>query len=133
MTRTVRMNSKDNHTVYVALHRQVRRSLPIPELCQNCEKVPPFELACVTLIYDTDPANWQWLCRSCHTKLDYTNGDRVHRTTIPPDRKCSTCNSKTTTMRKTGAARWYVLGKDGNRFQCHICYMKVHRSQGHLK
>lgn len=55
---------------YIALHRWVRRHLPKPTLCQMCEKVPPYDLANITGVYNRDFSNWQYICRRCHMLSD---------------------------------------------------------------
>lgn len=53
-----------------ALHAWVRRHLPMPELCQMCNLVPPYDLANITGIYNRDFSNWKYLCRHCHMTSD---------------------------------------------------------------
>jgi hypothetical protein len=58
---------------YGAIHYWIRRYLPPQKLCQMCNKVPPFDVACVTFIYNRDFKNWLRLCRSCHIRYDILN------------------------------------------------------------
>ena len=51
------------------LHKWIHRRLPKPDLCQNCKKKPPIDLANKG-IYNRELKNWWWLCRSCHMELD---------------------------------------------------------------
>lgn len=55
---------------YDGLHAWIRRNLPPQKICQICFIKPPFDVACVTLIYNRDFKNWLRLCRSCHKKYD---------------------------------------------------------------
>lgn len=65
-----RINTKQK-VGYKRLHVRIRNKLPKPEYCQMCNKVPPYDVACVTNIYEDDLINWSWYCRSCHKKYDY--------------------------------------------------------------
>lgn len=71
------------------LHRQIKQYFPKSDLCQKCNKVPPFELVCIR-DYNGDlnklTENWAWMCHSCHTKYDYDNGIRK------PSRQCAKDN-----------------------------------------
>ena len=62
-------NWKGNNVGYNALHRFVERRLRKPKFCQNCKKVPPYDLANKG-IYNRELKNWWWLCRHCHMKID---------------------------------------------------------------
>ena len=53
-----------------ALHAYVRRHFPIPELCMMCGKVPPYDLANITDIYNREKKNWAYFCRKCHQIFD---------------------------------------------------------------
>ena len=52
-----------------ALHIYVKVRLKKPELCQDCGKVEPYDLANKG-IYDRNLDNWEWLCRRCHMIKD---------------------------------------------------------------
>ena len=58
----------------VQLHRWVRNNLPEPELCQMCNKKPPYDLANITGKYTRDLTNWAYYCRKCHMVSD----DRIY-------------------------------------------------------
>jgi hypothetical protein len=60
-----------------ALHIWVRKRLPIPKLCQICNKTPPYDLANITGIYNRELQNWKYLCRKCHMESD-GRLDRIH-------------------------------------------------------
>jgi len=60
---------KGNDVGYIALHEWVKNHLPKPNLCQECDKVPPYDLANKG-IYDRNLDNWEWLCRKCHMDKD---------------------------------------------------------------
>lgn len=52
------------------LHAWVRKRIPKPEICPDCNMRPPYDLANMTGIYNRDLENWKYLCRSCHIKSD---------------------------------------------------------------
>lgn len=53
-----------------AVHQWIKRRLPKPDKCQKCGLIPPYDLACVTGIYNRDFKNWQYWCRKCHMTDD---------------------------------------------------------------
>lgn len=53
-----------------ALHNWVRRNFKMPDLCQLCNKVKPYDLANITGTYGRDITNWAWYCRRCHMVSD---------------------------------------------------------------
>ncbi len=55
---------------YGGIHSYIKWHLPKPELCQMCNKVPPYDRANISGKYLRDPSDWQWLCRSCHMISD---------------------------------------------------------------
>lgn len=55
---------------YKPLHQWIRNNLPISKLCQYCKKVPPYDAANITGIYNRDFKNWKYLCRLCHMESD---------------------------------------------------------------
>lgn len=55
---------------YTGVHHWVQRHLPKPELCQICNKVPPYDLANISNRYLRDINDYQWLCRKCHMLSD---------------------------------------------------------------
>lgn len=64
------LNTKEK-VGYSRLHVRIRNKLPKPQFCQMCLKIPPYDVACITNIYEEDLINWAWYCRSCHKKYDY--------------------------------------------------------------
>src|SRR5919202_1879085 len=67
----------DNIKSKLHIHKRVKKCFPKPKQCQNpdCRKeTSKLDLVCVTGIYHVELSNWQYLCRSCHMKLDYSNG-----------------------------------------------------------
>lgn len=57
------------------LHSWVRSRLSKSELCNECKKVPPRDLANISNSYNSktytrDLHNWEWLCRKCHLRKD---------------------------------------------------------------
>ena len=53
-----------------SLHQWVRSRLVKPLFCQNCKKVPPYDLANISQVYKRDLSDWEWLCRKCHMVKD---------------------------------------------------------------
>ena len=60
---------KGDQVGYKSLHEWIRNHLPKPELCQQCNSKPPYDVACIGL-YDRDPNSWKWWCRGCHMQSD---------------------------------------------------------------
>jgi len=60
---------KGDKVGYQALHFWVKRRKPKPELCEECNKKPPYDLANKG-IYDRNLENWEWICRKCHMIKD---------------------------------------------------------------
>jgi len=60
---------------YQALHTWVKRRLKKPLVCPRCGKAKRFDLS-NNGIYNREFKNWEWLCRGCHLKKDYQNGQR---------------------------------------------------------
>ena len=52
------------------LHQWVRRHKPKVELCENCNLVPPIDLANISQHYRRDLNDFKWLCRKCHMLED---------------------------------------------------------------
>lgn len=63
-------NWKGDNVGYNALHGWVNRYLPIPQFCEMCNSVPPYDLANITGVYNREFKNWARLCRKCHMKSD---------------------------------------------------------------
>ena len=71
-------NWKGDNVGLIAIHLWVRKHLPKPELCPQCKKKPPMDVANITGIYKRDIKNFQWMCRSCHHKFDFKTGVRIY-------------------------------------------------------
>jgi RNase P subunit RPR2 len=65
-----KLNTKEK-VGYSRLHYRIRNKLPKPDLCSMCNKKLPYDVACITNIYDENLINWKWYCRSCHKIHDY--------------------------------------------------------------
>lgn len=63
-------NWKGNNVSYKVLHKWIRKYFSRPELCQSCNKKPPFDVANKSGKYLRDLSDWEWLCRKCHMKKD---------------------------------------------------------------
>lgn len=61
---------KGDNASLVALHTWVRYRLVKPDLCQQCKKSAPYDLANISGCYKRDLIDWQWLCRKCHMMSD---------------------------------------------------------------
>jgi hypothetical protein len=61
---------RGNSVGYGALHNWIRRHLPKPLLCEKCETAPPHDVANKSGKYLRNLEDWNWLCRSCHMKID---------------------------------------------------------------
>lgn len=63
-------NWKGDNAGYASIHIWVRKNKKIPDFCENCNLVPPLDLANITGIYNRDFKNWKYLCRKCHQISD---------------------------------------------------------------
>ena len=62
---------KGDDIKYNSLHLVLRRKIPKPETCSHCgEKPKRLELCNISGEYNRDPANYIWLCTTCHRKMD---------------------------------------------------------------
>ena len=61
---------KGDNVSYRSLHQYIQYHLPKTELCQICNRVPPYDLANISEEYKRDLSDWQWLCRKCHMLSD---------------------------------------------------------------
>jgi len=61
---------KGNEVGYLSLHEWIKRYKPKPELCGDCKKKKPMDLANISGKYRRDVNDFEWLCRSCHMKKD---------------------------------------------------------------
>lgn len=55
---------------YEGLHGWIRRHKPKPELCEECGKSPPRDLANISGKYNRDVNDFEWICRKCHMAKD---------------------------------------------------------------
>ena len=63
-------NWKGNEVSYGPLHAWVRKYKPKPQSCEKCGKKRKLEIANVSGKYKRDLADYQYLCKSCHSKKD---------------------------------------------------------------
>ena len=63
-------NWKGDKVGYHALHIWVKNHKPKLELCENCNKYPPYDLANISGEYKRDINDFKWLCRRCHMTED---------------------------------------------------------------
>ena len=59
---------KGNKVKYRALHEWIQNHKPKSKICENCKINPPYELANISGEYKRDVNDFEWLCRSCHSK-----------------------------------------------------------------
>jgi len=112
---------KEDDVGYYALHAWIKRNKPKPQsgLCEICNAAPLCDTACVTLIYNRKFENWKYLCRSCHAKVDLSNGtrSRVVSLTYPWydfGQVCQNCNSRQ-------VIRAGITRNDKQQFRCKNC------------
>ena len=55
---------------YNGIHSWVKRHKPKPKLCENCKRVPPYDLANISGEYKRDINDFKWTCRKCHMEED---------------------------------------------------------------
>jgi len=58
-----------------AIHTHIKSLLPKTALCQDCNSVPPYDLANISQEYKRDIQDWEWLCRRCHMIKDGRMGN----------------------------------------------------------
>lgn len=57
-----------NKVGYFGVHNWIRRKKIKPILCERCKKNKPYELANLSGKYKRDVNDYEWICRSCHSK-----------------------------------------------------------------
>lgn len=55
---------------YSAVHEWIKKYFPKPQLCNECKKEKPYDLANISQTYKRDISDWEWLCRKYHMKKD---------------------------------------------------------------
>lgn len=76
---------KGNSVGMSALHEWIKTRFPKPKRCQECKKVPPYDLANKSGKYKRELSDWEWLCRRCHMTKDgrlENFKQRKHATTV---------------------------------------------------
>jgi len=63
-------NWKGDKAGYKAIHHWIRKHLSRPEKCVACNERPSREVANLDGKYTRDLTTWQWMCRSCHLRMD---------------------------------------------------------------
>ncbi len=59
---------KGDKVKYHALHEWIRTHKPKPSFCESCKIKEPSELANISQKYKRDVNDFEWLCKSCHSK-----------------------------------------------------------------
>ena len=124
---------KKSGVSYKGLHQWMRRNLLKPDLCQICIIKPPYDVACVTGVYNRDFINWRWLCRRCHLrsdnriKLNLKQGHELGTELKDmSDRICSICGSNKTYIDKrrghSGRPQWSFIN---NKLACGKCAHRI--------
>jgi hypothetical protein len=57
---------KGNSVGYNALHSWIKRHKPKPNLCEDCKKESPYDLANISGRYLRNVKDYKWVCRRCH-------------------------------------------------------------------
>jgi len=55
---------------FTSLHQWIREHKPKVDLCERCNKTPPYDVANISGEYKRDINDFEWLCRSCHMNDD---------------------------------------------------------------
>ena len=63
-------NWKGDKVGYSPLHFWIKKNKPKSDFCQECNEVPPYELANISGEYHRDINDFEWLCRRCHMIKD---------------------------------------------------------------
>lgn len=65
---------KGDKVGYTALHNYIRGLFPKPQACMRCKLVnSKLELSNISYEYKRVIEDWEWLCRFCHRKKDFTS------------------------------------------------------------
>jgi len=67
---------------YSGLHKWIKKHKKKPKWCEDCKKVPPYDLSNKSGKYKRDVKDWEYLCRRCHMIKDgrmFTNMKYVTR------------------------------------------------------
>lgn len=60
-----------------AIHNWIRRRHSPPKVCEHCGKEKKLDLANIKHhVYTRDVEDYIWVCRKCHSDMDYSRGDR---------------------------------------------------------
>ncbi len=71
---------------YSGIHAWIKRRLKKSDLCQDCKKVPPHDLANISQEYKRELSDWEWLCRRCHMLKD-GRMTRLHKSMMAMNKK----------------------------------------------
>lgn len=73
---------KEDEVKYTALHNWIRRHKLKPELCEDCHKNKPYDLANISGNYKRDINDFEWICRRCHMIKDGRKDRLIQRLII---------------------------------------------------
>lgn len=69
---------KGDNIQYASLHGRMKRRIPKSKNCQKCGKeTEKLDLSNISYKYLSKILDWEWLCRGCHNKKDWRNGDKA--------------------------------------------------------
>lgn len=71
---------------YFGVHAWVRKRKPKPTFCEDCHINIALDLANISGCYLRDVADYDYLCRSCHKKKDFTEETRIKYSNAVKDR-----------------------------------------------
>lgn len=57
---------KGDKVSYGALHTWIRKNKLKPNLCENCKRASPYDIANISGKYKRDIHDYKWICRRCH-------------------------------------------------------------------
>lgn len=129
---------KGNDVKKEGLHQWVKRRLEKPNLCTNCERRKPYDLANISGEYKRDINDYEWVCRSCHMRKDgrlkkfRINGEKGKRRRILRLKKlkykiCRSCG------KKKKVKKFHRVAKNSwnTRSRCKLCLNRENRERYH--
>jgi hypothetical protein len=79
---------KDTLVGYTGLHEWVRKYKPVPQSCEKCGKSGTLlEARNISGNYTRDLEDWEYLCVTCHRRIDGTRGGLKPKLSYGPNKK----------------------------------------------